>query len=94
MCTNRDARSGNLGMRMNEERKLDLMEMKYLRNVYGVTRKGGCRKEDLKRRGGVREKSSKRVDQKVLKMFGERLTKRVYESDMEGKREKGSLSTR
>ena len=58
MFTNGDAWSGKLGMRMDEKRKLDLMEMKCLQNVYGVTRKGGCRKEDLKRRAGVREKIS------------------------------------
>ena len=54
------------------------------------------RNEVVRRRVGVSEKLSKRVDRKVLKWFGhvermggERLTKRVYTSEVRGTRGRG-----
>ena len=54
------------------------------------------RNEVVRRRVGVSEKLSKRVDRKVLKWFGhvermgsDRLTKRVYMSEVDGTRGRG-----
>ena len=54
------------------------------------------RNEVVRERAGVSAKLSKRVDRKVLKWFGhvermgsERMTKRVYMSEVEGKRGRG-----
>ena len=75
---------------------LDVAEMKCLRNMCGVTRMDRVRNEVVRERVGVPEKLSERVDRKVLKWFGhvermgnERMTKRVYMSEVEGERGRG-----
>ena len=62
----------------------------------GVTMWDRLRNEEVRERVGVPEKMSNRVDRKVLKWFGhvermggERLTKRVYMSEVEGVRGRG-----
>ena len=84
------------GLRVKERRKLDVMEMRCLRSMCGVTRMDRLRNEVVRERVGVDEKLSERVDRKVLKwyghverMSGERLTKRVYRSEVEGERGRG-----
>ena len=84
------------GLRVEERRKLDVMEMRCLRSMCGVTRMDRLRNEVVRERVGVDEKLSERVDRKVLKwyghverMSGERLTKRVYRSEVEGERGRG-----
>ena len=70
--------------------------MKCLRSMCGVTRMDRVRNEVVRERVGVPEKLSKRVDRKVLKWFGhvermgsERMTKRVYVSEVGGDRGRG-----
>ena len=84
------------GMRLEERNKLDVAEMNCLRNMCGVTRWDRWRNEFVRGRVGVQEPLSKRVDRKVLKWFGhvermgsERLTKRVYMSEVGGVRGRG-----
>ena len=79
-----------LGMRMEERQYLHIMEMKCLRSMNGVTRV----KSEVRCEVGVMMKMSERFDWKLLKNFGEkrmsgdRLTERVYESKVEGKRDR------
>ena len=88
--------SESWGMRLEERNKLDVAEMNCLRNMCGVTRWDRWRNEFVRGRVGVQEPLSKRVDRKVLKWFGhvermgsERLTKRVYMSEVGGVRGRG-----
>ena len=88
--------SESWGMKVEERNKLDVAEMKCLRSMCRVTRMDRVRNEVVRERVGVSENLSKRVDRKVLKWFGhvermgsERLTKRVYVSDVEGERGRG-----
>ena len=88
--------SESWGMRVEERNKLDVAEMNCLRNMCGVTRWDRWRNEVVRERVGVPEALSKRVDRKVLKWFGhvermgnERLTKRVYRSEVGGVRGRG-----
>ena len=88
--------SESWGLRVEEREKLDVAEMKCLRSMCGVTRMDRIRNEVVRDRVGVPERLSKRVDRKVLKWFGhvermgsERLTKRVYVSEVEGNRGRG-----
>jgi len=81
--------------RVAERNKLDVMEMNCLRSMCGVTRMDRLRNE-IRGRVGVREKISERVDREMLKWFGhvvpmrdERLTMKVYESEVEGVRSRG-----
>ena len=88
--------SESWGMRVEERKRLDVAEMRCLRSMCGVTRWDRLRNEEVRERVGVPEKMSNRVDRKVLKWFGhvermggERLTKRVYMSEVEGVRGRG-----
>ena len=88
--------SESWGLKVEEREKLDVAEMKCLRSMCGVTRMDRVRNEVVRERVGVSEKLSKRVDRKVLKWFGhvermgnERMTKRVYVSEVEGNRGRG-----
>ena len=76
--------SGAWGLRVEERRKLDVMEMRCLRSMCGMTRMDRLRNEVVRERLGVEEKLSERVDRKVLKwywhverMSGERLTNQI-----------------
>ena len=93
--------SESWGMRVEERNKLDVAEMNCLRSICGVTRRDRVRNEVVRQRVGVHEKLSKRIDRKVLKWFGhvermgsERLTKRVYMSEVGGRRGRGRPPTR
>ena len=88
--------SESWGMRVEERNKLDVAEKNSLRSMCGVTRLDKWRSEVVRERVGAPEPLSKRVDRKVLKWFGiieqmgsERLTKKVYMSEMRGEREEG-----
>ena len=88
--------SESWGMKVTERNKLDVSEMKCLRSICGVSRLDRLRNDVVRERVGVPEKLSNRVDRKVLKWFGhvermgsERLTKKVYVSEVEGERGRG-----
>ena len=53
------------GLRVEERRKLDVMEMRCLRSMCGMTRMDRLRNEVVRERVGVEEKLSERVDRKV-----------------------------
>ena len=83
-------------MKVEERNKLDVSEMKCLRSMCRVTKMDRVRNEVVRERVGVTESLSKRVDRKVFKWFGhvermggERMTKRVYVSEVEGERGRG-----
>ena len=85
------------GLRKKEERRLNVMEMNCLRNMCGVSRRDRVRNEEVRRRVGVESELAERVKGRVLSWFGhvermsgERMTKRVYESSVEGARGRGA----
>ena len=85
------------GLRKKEERRLNVMEMNCLRNMCGVSRREHVRNEEVRRRVGVESELAERVKGRVLSWFGhvermsgERMTKRVYESSVEGARGRGA----
>ena len=84
------------GLKKAERERLDVMEMKCLRSMCGVTRLDRVENVELRRRVGVSRPMGVRAQEKVLSWFGhmermngERLTKRVYESEVEGARGRG-----
>jgi len=85
------------GMREEEKRKLNVMEMNCLRNMCGVSRREHVHNEEVRRRVGVEIELAERVEERVLSWFGhvermsgERMTKRVYESSVVGSRGRGA----
>ena len=84
-------------MRREERNKLNVMEMNCLRNMCGVSRREHVTNEEVRQRVGVDRTLEDRADERVLNWFGhvermsgERLTKRVYESSVEGSRGRGA----
>ena len=58
------------GMKSAERRKVNVLEMKFLRNLVGVSRMDGVRNEEVCRREGKERELRNRVDQRVLRWFG------------------------
>ena len=84
------------GLRIAEKKKLNVLEMKCLRSMSGVTRLDRIRNEEVRRRTGVVKELSVRADQRGLRWFGhmermdeERLAKRVMKSEVSGRRARG-----
>ena len=80
------------GMKTADKRRLDVLEMRCLRNMCGVTRWDRLRNEEVRRRTGVLLELSNRAEQKGLRWFGyiERMdegqmVKRLMGSDLRGK---------
>ena len=57
-------------MRAADKKCLDVMEMKCLRSMCGVTRWDRLRNEEIRRRSGVLLELSNRAEQKGLRWFG------------------------
>ena len=83
-------------MRVEERRKLNVLEMKCLRSMIGVTRRDRVRNEEVRRRTGVVKTLDQKVEQRVLRWFGhmermneERLVKQVFLSSVEGRSLRG-----
>ena len=79
------------GLRADDKRRLDVLEMKCLRSMCGVTIWDRITNEEIRRRTGVDSKLSYRAEQRTLRWFGhmermneERLPKRVMKSEVEG----------
>jgi len=79
-----------------ERKKVDVFEMKCLRSMLGVTRRDRVRNEMVRERTGVVRELSRRVDERVLGWFGhvermneERLVKRIYGAEVNGRRTRG-----
>ena len=58
------------GMRSAERRKLNVLEMKCLRSLVGVSRTDRVRNEEAPRRTGIERELASRADQRVLRWFG------------------------
>ena len=71
-------------MRGAERRKVNVLEMKYLRSLVGVLRMDRVRNEGVRRRTGIERELASRGDQRALRLFGHvermdeyRMTRRV-----------------
>merc|ERR1712105_304859 len=83
-------------LNVHERRKVEAVEMNYLRNICGVRRMDRIANVEIRRRCGKTVGVGERMDQEVLRLFGhvekmevERLVRRVYDSDARGMRGKG-----
>ena len=57
-------------MNSAERRKVNVIELKYLRSLLGVSRMDRVRHEGVRRRAGIGRESASRADQRVLRWFG------------------------
>ena len=68
------------GMRSAERRKVNVLEMKCLRCLVGVSRMDRVRNEEVRRRAEIEREVASRADQRVLRWFGhvERMMNTVW----------------
>ena len=83
-------------MRSAERRKVNVLEMKCLRNLVGVSRMDRVRNEEVRMRAGIERELASRVDQRVLRWFGHaermdeyRMARRVLMAEVSGGRVRG-----
>ena len=57
-------------MRSAERRKVNVLEMKCLRSLDGVSRMDRVRNEEVRMRAGIERELASRRDQRVLRWFG------------------------
>ena len=57
-------------MRSAERRKVNVLEMKCLRSLVGVSRMDRVRNEEVRRRARIERELASRADQRVLRWFG------------------------
>ena len=57
-------------LRSAERRKVNVLEMKCLRSLVGVSRFNRVRNEEVRRRAGIERELASRADQRVLRWFG------------------------
>ena len=57
-------------MRSAERRKVNVLEMKCLRSLVGVSRMDRDRNEEVRRRAGIERELASTADQRVLRWFG------------------------
>ena len=57
------------GMRSDERRKVNVLEMKCLGSLVGVSRMDRVRNEEVRRRAGIEMELASRADQRVLRWF-------------------------
>ena len=79
-----------------EKKRLNVLEMRCLRSMCGVTRRDRIRNEEIRRRTGVLRELAGRADQSLLRWFGhvermqdDKLVKRLVGSDVGGGRLRG-----
>ena len=84
------------GMRSAERRKLNVLQMKCLRSLVGVSRLDRVRNEEVRRRAGQEREFASRADQRVLRWFGHvermdeyRMARRVLMAVVTGGRGRG-----
>ena len=63
-----------------ETRKVNVLEMKCLRSLVGVSRMDRVRNEEVRRRAGIEREFASRADQRVSRWFGR--VERMYEYHM------------
>ena len=83
-------------MRSAKRRKVNVLEMKCLRSLVGVSRMDRVRNEEVHRRAGIERELVSRADQRVLRWFGHvermdeyRMTRRVLMAKVSGGRLRG-----
>ena len=83
-------------MRSAERRKVNVLEMKRLRNLVGVSRMDRVRNEAVHMRAGIEMELASRADQRVFRWFGHvermddyRMARRVLMAEVNGGRERG-----
>ena len=83
-------------MRSAEKRKVNVLEMKCLICLVGVSRMDRVSNEELRRRAGIERELASRADQRVLRciehverMDEYRMTRRVLMSEVSGGRVRG-----
>ena len=81
------------GMRSAERSKVNVLWMKCLRSLVGVSRMDGVRNEEVRRRAGIERGLGNRADQRVLRWFGHvermddyRMARRVLMAEVSGGR--------
>ena len=57
-------------MRSAERRRVNVLAMKCLRSLVGVSQKDRVRNEEVRMRAGIERELASRADQRVLKWFG------------------------
>ncbi len=79
-----------------EKRRLNIMEMRYLRSMCAVTRNDRARNDEVRRRTKVVRELAEQTEQGMLWWFGhverneeERLVKNITRSDVRGVRPRG-----
>ena len=84
------------GMRGAERRKVNVLEMKCLRSLVGVSRMDRVRNEEVRRRAGIELELASRADQRVLRWFGlvermddYRMARRMLMTEVSGGRVRG-----
>ena len=85
------------GMRSAERRKVNVLVMKRLRSLVGVSRTDRVRNEEVRRRAGIERELARRADQRVLRWFGHvermdeyRMARRVLMAEVSGGRVRGT----
>ena len=80
-------------MRSAERRKVNVLEMKCLRSLVGVSRMDRVRNEEVRGRVGIERELASRADQRVLRWFGHvermdeyRMARRVLMAEVSGGR--------
>ena len=83
-------------MRSADKRKVNVLEMKCLRSLLGVSRMDRVRNEEVRRRGGIERELASRAYQRVLRWFGHvermdeyRMEKMVLMAEVSGGRVRG-----
>ena len=78
-------------MRSAEQRKVNVIEMKCLRSLVGVSRIDGVTNEKVRSRTGIESELANRANQIVLRWFGHvermdeyRMVRRVLMADVSG----------
>ena len=84
-------------MRSAERRKVNVLEMKCLRSLVGVSRMDRVRSEEISRRAGIERELASSTDQRVLRWFGHaermdeyRMARRVLMAEISGGRVRGT----
>ena len=79
-----------------ERRKVNVLEMKCLRSLVGVSRMDRVRNEEVRRKAGIERELAGRADQRVLRWFGHvermdeyRMARRVLIAEVSGGRVRG-----
>ena len=57
-------------MRSAERTKVNVLEMKFLRSLVGVSRMDRVRNEEMRMKAGIERELASRADQRVLRWFG------------------------